>query len=225
MPVALKIYNLSNSDQFKREAAFYDIVRQHGVFHPHIVNCIGLSSTSHIPGEETKPFIIQEVATFGTLLDNLHLITTQVQAIDIALQITYALWFMHTSLKVFHRDLKSENILVMSHWNVKLSDFGISCLHAGVKEQSLPAGTITHMSPQFLEQGSSHTYTASTEVYSLGVLFWELFCGRQQRVKAEGVYPGLQPVQVLYQVINDNARPVMPPIEDGLLDADLQLLI
>jgi serine/threonine protein kinase len=54
-------------------------------------------------------------------------------------------------LKVFHRDLKAENILVMSHWNIKLCDFGISCGEADVKDKNLPVGTIPYMSPQYLE--------------------------------------------------------------------------
>jgi hypothetical protein len=44
MPVALKIYNQINSDQFVRESAFYNKVSSSRVTHPHIINCMGISS-------------------------------------------------------------------------------------------------------------------------------------------------------------------------------------
>lgn len=56
------------------------------------------------------------------------------------------------------------------------------------------------MAPEFLRD-KEMTYNESTEVYSFGVLLWEIFHQRSD------VYPGLQPVQILFQVTNYGLRP------------------
>ena len=62
-----------------------------------------------------------------------------------------------------------------------------------VEEQ--PSGTIPYMAPEFLEDKNVH-YTEKTEVFSFGVLLWEIFS--DPRLAIEGPYPNLQPVQILF---------------------------
>ena len=60
------------------------------------------------------------------------------------------------------------------------------------------------MAPEFLENKNVH-YTEKTEVFSFGVLLWEIFS--DPRLAREGPYPNLQPVQILFQVVNSGLRP------------------
>lgn len=60
-------------------------------------------------------------------------------------------------------------------------------------------GTIPYMAPEYLEDRDM-AFTARTEVYSFGVLLWEIFT--DPKLAKQGPYPGLQAVQILYQVTN-----------------------
>lgn len=60
------------------------------------------------------------------------------------------------------------------------------------------------MAPEFLENKNVH-FTEKTEVYSFGVLLWEIFS--DPKLAREGPYPNLQPVQILFQVLNNGLRP------------------
>ena len=60
------------------------------------------------------------------------------------------------------------------------------------------------MAPEFLENKNVH-FTEKTEVFSFGVLLWEIFS--DPKLAREGPYPNLQPVQILFQVLNNGLRP------------------
>ena len=60
------------------------------------------------------------------------------------------------------------------------------------------------MAPEYLEN-KNISYNAKTEVYSFGVLLWEIFS--DYRLTRMGPYPNLQPVQILFQVLNNGIRP------------------
>ena len=198
MPVAVKVYD--KQKQFDNEVQFYSALN--GLSHPHIISCM-----AHAKSLNSKPVIVQQKAEFGNLLENLMHIETMKEAVAITLQIAYALNFLHKSaVKTFHRDLKAENILVNSinTWSVQLCDFGISQIGQDCPEA---VGTFPYMSPQFLEKMDKHEFTSKTEVFAFGVLMWEIFCGYEMKIRSEGVYPGMQPVQILFQVINDDLRP------------------
>ena len=71
------------------------------------------------------------------------------------------------------------------------------------------------MAPEFLENKNVH-FTEKTEVFSFGVLLWEIFS--DPRLAREGPYPNLQPVQILFQVVNSGLRPKIvrdSPIADS----------
>src|ERR1022692_1486906 len=113
--------------------------------------------------------------------------------IRLFMQVLDAVQFAHTNL-VIHRDLKPSNILVSTEGQVHLLDFGIAKLLHDAAEttsetQLTRVGgrllTLDYASP---EQISGETLTTATDVYSLGVVFYELLVGKQPyRLKLKSV--------------------------------------
>lgn len=129
--------------------------------------------------EKSSYAIIMEYMPQGDLYALLH----NGQALEwniryqIAQDVGYGLKHLHDA-NIIHRDLKSRNVLLDSNLRAKLSDFGLS----KVKTQSRTsvtatqgtagAGTMAWMAPELFKRRARHTPKA--DVYSLGMVFWEL---------------------------------------------------
>ncbi len=100
------------------------------------------------------------------------------EALRIILQVCDALAYAHEH-GVFHRDMKPENIMITDNGDVKIIDFGIALLQGArrVTWQGLSGtiGTPDYMSPEQLrgERGS-----AASDIYAVGVILYEMLCGR-----------------------------------------------
>ena len=102
------------------------------------------------------------------------------RAIEIILQVAYALCHLHTH-GVIHRDLKPENILITESGEIKVIDFGIAQLQGEPTDERITQtkrmmGTPTYMSPEQKEDPLTVTY--ATDIYSLGIIAYELILGR-----------------------------------------------
>ncbi len=104
---------------------------------------------------------------------------SQKRALEIILQVAYALCHLHAH-GVIHRDLKPENILITENGDVKVIDFGIAQLQDQLSlEKKAPKrtiGTPAYMSPEQKEDSSLVTF--SSDIYSLGIIAYELLIGR-----------------------------------------------
>lgn len=100
---------------------------------------------------------------------------SQKRALDIVLQVAYALLHLHTH-GVIHRDLKPENILITETGEVKIIDFGIAQLQGDEKRPEGFMGTPVYMSPEQKEQPPRVFY--SSDIYALGIIAYELILGR-----------------------------------------------
>lgn len=114
-----------------------------------------------------------------------------------------------------HRDLKPENVLISERGEVKLADFGLvrALAQAGITSTSVILGTAAYLSP---EQVSTGDATPRSDVYSLGILTYELLTGTTP-------FAGDNPLAVAYMRLDQDVPPPsaaiagVPPQFDGLV--------
>src|SRR5712691_2682497 len=120
---------------------------------------------------------------------------------------------------VVHRDIKPPNILINDSGLVKVVDFGLAALsHADARltRTGVLLGTPTYMAP---EQVRARTIDARTDIYSLGVIMYEICTGRPPYVADD-------PMAILFQHVEGNPTPprqlkpgILPAVEDIILQA------
>ena len=97
------------------------------------------------------------------------------RAVEISRQICMGLQAVHDA-GILHRDLKPANIIVDSEGNARITDFGIAGIEEDVQGAEARVGTPAYMSP---EQISGKEVTKKSDIYSLGLLLYEVFTGKQ----------------------------------------------
>ncbi|MFM6971694.1 MAG: protein kinase domain-containing protein, partial [Rhodoluna sp.] len=175
--------------------------------HPTIVRVYdaGEEVTHDEYGNEHKyPFIVMEYVSGRLLRDIMHeRRLTRKEVIDYTVGVLTALEFSHRA-GVVHRDIKSANIMITDTGLVKVMDFGIaravSDSSATMAHTSGIVGTAQYFSP---EQARGETVDARTDLYSAGVLLYEMICGRPP-------FKGETAVSVAYQHVSEA---VIPPSE------------
>jgi serine/threonine protein kinase/tetratricopeptide (TPR) repeat protein len=135
------------------------------------------------------------------------------EALDIAIQIASALCSAHRA-KIVHRDIKPENVMLREDGFVKVLDFGLAKLAEtkpepanseaetrAVDPRTLPGvlmGTVAYMSP---EQARGLLVDARTDIWSLGVVLYEMIAGRQP-------FDGPTPTDVIIQIAERDPAPL-----------------
>lgn len=104
------------------------------------------------------------------------------RAVEIASQICFGLNAIHKA-GILHRDLKPANVIINSKGVAKITDFGIAGLEQHVQGAESRVGTPAYMSP---EQITGREVTKKSDIYSLGLLLYEIFTGKQA-VKGESI--------------------------------------
>jgi tetratricopeptide (TPR) repeat protein len=135
--------------------------------HPNIARLID-GGTTH----DGLPYLVMEYVE-GTTIDVYAKRCTTVEKLKLFLQLCEAVQYAHRSL-VIHRDIKPANVLVTKEGVPKLLDFGIARLVSEQAESSTRVMTPDYASP---EQLLGRAVTTATDVYSLGVLLFELLTG------------------------------------------------
>jgi serine/threonine protein kinase len=143
--------------------------------HPNIVSLMAICQD--IPASEGILLgILTEFCGKGSLYHTIHDMQglRQVQLIEklpIALDIASGMSFLHES-HIFHRDLKSGNVLIDNTGRAKIADFGLSKLvDMTVTHVTGMIGSVAWTAPEVLQED---VYRDSADVYSYGVILWEL---------------------------------------------------
>jgi serine/threonine protein kinase len=149
-----------------------------GLEHPYIARLLDAGFT-----DDGQPYLALEYVEGKPLTaycDSRNL--TVRSRVELFLQVVDAVQFAHAKL-VVHRDLKPANILVTSNGQVRLLDFGIAKLIAEGQADDSPLTQVagSAFTPEYAspEQILGHTVTTSSDVYALGVVLYELLCGRR----------------------------------------------
>ena len=203
--VAIKILHEHHSreadyvERFRREARTAARVQ-----HPNIVTVIDRGQADgrqfivfeYVDGENLKQLVERE----GRLPVR--------RALELGIEVGRALAFAHESGLV-HRDVKPQNVL-LGNGDVKVTDFGIARsvdVKSGLTETGTVLGTSDYIAP---EQASGRPVDALSDVYSLGIVLWELLAGGPP-------YTGESFLAVAMRHVNDpvpsisSVRPDVPP--------------
>ncbi len=97
------------------------------------------------------------------------------KATDIAIQICAGLSYAH-ACGVLHRDVKPANILIDGDGNVRITDFGLAVESDELEQDAVRAGTPAYMAPERIQ---GEPATERSDIYSLGLVLYELFTGRR----------------------------------------------
>ncbi len=221
--VAIKIMDPRFADdrsfveRFEREAR--SAARLH---HPHVVAVHDQGFDTPGGEESERAFLVMELVDGGTLRELL----SERGPLDLALALSIAepvlsaLSAAHAAGLV-HRDVKPENVLIgrggtaLSGGVVKVGDFGLvrALASAGTTSSSVILGTVGYVSPEQVATGAT---TSSGDVYSAGILLYEMLTGRTP-------YTGDTALSVAYRHVNDDVprpselRPGLPPALDELI--------
>jgi serine/threonine protein kinase len=170
--VAVKLMNrevTSDSDQLERFRREARAVAQ--LSHPHIVGVIDAGE------DDGRPYIVLEYVEGETLKDRIRRLGRLpiTEAVAYAIEIARALGAAHAR-HIVHRDVKPQNVLIDHEGSAKVTDFGIA---RTLEEDGLTAdgrvlGTTDYVSP---EQALGQDVTGQSDLYSLGVVLYEMLTG------------------------------------------------
>lgn len=153
--------------KFQREA-----ISASSLNHPNIVELYDV-------GEDNgQYFIVMEYVDGKTLksLVKKRGALTLPEVIDVMLQLTSAIAHAHDSY-IIHRDIKPQNVLILDNGMVKITDFGIATAlnNHELTETNSVMGSVHYLPP---EQANGNGATVKSDIYSLGILMFELLTGK-----------------------------------------------
>jgi eukaryotic-like serine/threonine-protein kinase len=202
--------------QFARDAGFVQRFRREAqaaarLNHPNIVGVYDSGA------DDSTPWIVMEFVEGRTLAEFLAggRKPAPMQAAEIAGRIAEALSAAHAQ-GVIHRDVKPGNVMVTRDGVVKVMDFGIARMigtDATAPQTSAVMGTASYLSP---EQAQGGPVDARSDIYSLGVVLYELLTGRPP-------FTGESPVAIAWKQVNENPVPPssinreVPPALDAVV--------
>ncbi|MEZ6195386.1 MAG: FHA domain-containing serine/threonine-protein kinase [Planctomycetota bacterium] len=173
--VAIKMLKPSVADEDNLEKRFVlEAEALKELNHPYIV---GFHNYIFLNGYHYLVLEYMDQGSVEDLLDNMGPIPHR-YAIPIFFKVLQAMQFSHEH-KYIHRDMKPNNILINTGGEAKLSDFGIAKVVGGGQgytKQGFVLGTTLYMAPEFISRGE---VTVQTDIYALGVTFYEMLTNRK----------------------------------------------
>ncbi|CAL8989466.1 unnamed protein product [Prunus brigantina] len=199
--VAIKILERPENDPEKAqvmEQQFQQEVKMLAALkHPNIVRFIGgcrkpmvwCIVTEYAKGGSVRQFLMKRQSR------SVPLKLAVKQALDVARGMAY----VH-ALGLIHRDLKSDNLLIFSDKSIKIADFGVARIEVQTEGMTPETGTYRWMAPEMIQH---RPYTQKVDVYSFGIVLWELITGMLP-------FQNMTAVQAAFAVVNKGVRPIVP---------------
>lgn len=201
--VAIKVCSIGDEEQTQssrlaRKLFFNEAHTTGALEHPNILSVLDA-------GEDgDHPYIVLEFIDGGDTLkgyidkENLDNLLSIERSVEILYQCAKALDYAHRR-GVIHRDIKATNIMLTADGTVKICDFGIAQFSSGDQTQVMGLlGSPRYMSP---EQAREEEVTSQTDIYSLGVVAYELLTG-----KAPFAANGLS--KLINQILHEDPTPM-----------------
>ena len=201
-PVAVKFLSKDVADATARRRFQQEARMASSLNHPHILTVYDVGVF------ERREYLVTEFVDGGTLREWSREKRTWRQIVDLLIGVADGLAAAHTA-GILHRDIKPTNILVAKSGYAKLADFGLAKL--AVKEdlltRTLPenrtrpgvvVGTIAYMSP---EQASGQPLDARSDVFSFGVMLYEMLASRRP-------FEGASDLEALHSTVHDVPEPL-----------------
>ena len=218
--VAVKLMHgeiAADSDQLERFRREARAVAQ--LSHPHVVGVIDAGE------DEGHPYIVFEYCDGETLKDRIRRMGRLPvdEAIAYGIEIARALGAAH-ACHIVHRDVKPQNVLLDDEGSAKVTDFGIarSLDEEGLTADGRVLGTTDYVSP---EQALGHDVNGQSDIYSLGIVLFEMLTGdvpfhaeNQVAVAMKHVREDLPDIQMLRPEVSASLASVL----DRMTDKDLE---
>ena len=207
--VAIKVLReqYASDDDFVKRFS-YEAQSAAKLSHPNIVNVYDFGREDH------SYYIVMELvdgATLGELMRQERVLPEPV-ALDYAIQIASGLAYAHRQ-GLLHRDVKPANILVTTDDVVKLSDFGIARAVSehtlGVTQPGMVMGSVAYISP---EQAQGHDIDERSDLYSVGVVLYQMLTGALPFTGDNAVAVALKHVSADAPAIDPKANNVSPAV-------------
>jgi len=220
--VALKALSRSLSEDPEAQERFVrEAQAASALNHPNITTVFELVQDS----EDDSQLICMEYVEGKTIRDMVETGRVSVRkAIDIIMQAAEALEAAHTK-GILHRDVKSANIMVSMEGRVKVMDFGLAHLEtrSQLTRTGTTMGTLSYSSP---EQISGRPVDARSEIFSLGVVFYELLTGRlpfSATNEAELIFSIINNEPDRLTIVRDDVPELVEAVSKKMLEKDPEL--
>jgi serine/threonine protein kinase len=193
--VAIKILRGVQDDSVQFQEFLQEVAIMRKVRHRNVVQFIGACT------RRPNFCIVFEYMKGGSLYDYVRRagplrITT---ILRIAVEVCKGMDYLHKR-KIVHRDLKAANLLLDEHGTIKIADFGVARVLDGAGVMTAETGTYRWMAPEVIEH---RPYSEKADVFSFGVVLWELLTGLVP-------YNDMTPLQAAVGVVQKGLRPPIP---------------
>ncbi len=212
--VAIKILPaVAAADTVARTRLGYEARSVASLRHPHILEIFDAGEVDDLP------YLVTELVTGGTLADQLREHRGPVERLRLALTTVRAMGsaldYAHRQ-GVLHRDVKPSNILLTETGRLILADFGLAQVREATIRVTQPGdfwGSLDYSSPEQLQGGA---VCSRSDLYSLGVVLYEILAGRVPFAADTPMATALAHLHRPPPAIRDLA-PGLPPSADGVL--------
>ncbi|KAL4278063.1 hypothetical protein GQ457_03G037820 [Hibiscus cannabinus] len=194
--VAIKVLRTENLNENLRKEFTQEVNIMRKIRHKNVVQFIGACTSP------PSLCIVTEFMSGGSVYDLLHKQKYGFKLpflLKVAIDVSKGMSYLHQN-SIMHRDLKAANLLMDENGVVKIADFGVARVQAQPGVMTAETGTYRWMAPEVIEH---KPYDHKADVFSFGVVLWELLTGKLP-------YENLTPLQAAVGVVQKGLRPIIP---------------